>query len=493
MKLRISGWLCFSALVLPCACGESGADPGGSDAAQQSEDLDGGSEGEVNTDASVDAGACWMSTVVEVATVSSVTAESGGHTVIAGLFRESAILGDSTTLTAPAAALFIAELGQSGEPLWTKVVPMDTVDGHLGLTIDDVGNITLLAQTCSDPDAGDTCTYLRQEQVSLMQFDAVGHDLAWSSQFGVVGFWPSPKLIATADGGVVVAGTFYAGTMELAGETLTAEPPYPASFAAKFDASGNPVWHRFWQQDVFPSDASASPDGHIWLVGAEVASEDPLFVKPLLVELDGDGNTLERRTVELEESATAALALIGSEGPTVAVMNLQPRFEGGTLQLDGGDIVAALSPSGDVVWSKPVGERFPPCTECVSCLGSRVSHLIADPRGGFVLGGQFCGEVSLADGATMKAKTCDETFTGVSDIFLAGFRDDGALDWHDHYGVCGVIPHLLGLDGEKSGAILMAGSWTGSTLNPVMMGLGCGGTPPGMNGGFVVRYPPRIR
>jgi len=81
----------------------------------------------------------------------------------------------------------------------------------------------------------------------------------------------------------------------------------------------------------------------------------------------------------------------------------------------------------------------------------------------------------------------------VSDIFLAGFRDDGALDWHDHYGVCGVIPHLLGLDGEKSGAILMAGSWSGSTLKPVVMDLGCGGTPPGTNGGFVVRYPPRIR
>ncbi len=192
--------------------------------------------------------------------------------------------------------------------------------------------------------------------------------LVWSQQFGDDSWASSSSVAVDASGNVFLAGAF-SGTVDFGGESLASRGGEDI-FVAKFDTDGR----------------------HLW----SLQIGDSCFTGAQSVAVDESGNVF----------------LAGSFG--------------GKLDLGGGSLVSAggydiflakFDVNGSHVWSR----RFGDSDDYQEALG-----VAADPSGGVVITGYYCGTVDFGGGPLASA--------GGEDIFVAKFQSDGTHVWSHRFG-----------------------------------------------------------
>jgi len=179
----------------------------------------------------------------------------------------------------------------------------------------------------------------------------------------------SPTVAATADGGMVVAGSF-AGDMELMGSTFSA--PTRGAFTVKFSEHGEPTWARVFGEDgaARPDDLAVAPNGDVWIAGVHDGPVDFGFgavanTNLFLLRLASDGALLSAQT--FGPTDVGDLASVQTRGSAVAVAPTgevyfsahfdQPIDIGGSQLFSddpgfcGSVFVARVDPSGGFLWA----------------------------------------------------------------------------------------------------------------------------------------------
>ncbi|WP_437561934.1 hypothetical protein [Sorangium sp. So ce542] len=317
---------------------------------------------------------------------------SKGNIILAGRFKESFTLGDTTHNATEEydEAVFIAEFDANGAPLWSAMHE----DGEQGtdvaaVAVDSSDSVILFGssychQACSLP----------LERLWLRKYDT-NRAVAWSKGFTYteVGVRrPGSVTIDTSDN-ILITGCF--DESENFGGGLISSNGGADAFAVKFDPAGTQIWARNYGDSASQCGSSIATDrsDNIIVAGtftgtirigtrhySSIGTQDTFLLK-----LDTDGSPLWLQTLGNENRTyaptvtTDALGNIGITAETTGAIGL-----GGKVLMPGGaaDIVLAkFGPDGAHGWSKLLGDAADQRSRALAITDEGEIVLVANVQG----------------------------------------------------------------------------------------------------------------
>ncbi|MBL8975926.1 MAG: hypothetical protein JNK56_35310, partial [Myxococcales bacterium] len=241
--------------------------------------------------------------------------------------------------------------------------------------------------------------------ILLAKFTPAGQ-LVWARRFGDASYQRSYDLVATDDGGVVIAGALK-GTLDVDGTLIVANTSYDGLLLA-LDATGAYLWHRSFAApaDVDMQAIDRSAGGQLSVAGGAAAGVDfgggPLpadnqnYIYLAQFEANGDHRWSLRAPADhslysLAADDDAAVYIAGYTTLKTAVLT---RFD----------------PSGALAWTRTGVSTNYAVAYDVSTAGTTVALI-----------GSFRASLDLGDGTVFSSNT------GFNDLFLARYAADGAL------------------------------------------------------------------
>jgi hypothetical protein len=169
-----------------------------------------------------------------------VAVDPEGNVVVAGQFNGTIDLGGGPRPGTGFYDLYLTKLDPDGNHLWSMVFGGDGEETPNGLVIDEDGSIYLSGHAISSN--VDLAGHPTQPTRSfLARFDSDGH-LLWERVLSSdLEAW-AEAAVRAAGGGVVLAGGWRKGTLDLGGTSLTSAGSYDA-FLASVDPQGGHRWH----------------------------------------------------------------------------------------------------------------------------------------------------------------------------------------------------------------------------------------------------------
>lgn len=285
-----------------------------------------------------------------------------------------------------AVAAALAWAGAAGaavpERLWGTYVGGEHSEDHVGVAVDEAGNIYLAGTTYSSTGIATPGAYKSIHESSdafLMKFDPAGKRL-WGTYFGGPG--SENVYVAEARGGKVVFGGHTSSPTGLAtpGAFDTTRDNVTDGFVACFTDAGVFEWGTY--------------------VGGELGVHEEDVVWALALDAQGDVYVAGR---------TSGVAGIGSPGAH------QPNFGGGPSDA----YVLRLGAQGQRIWGTYYGGS-----------GSDIGYGVAlGPDGVVYLGGQSSSDTSIATPGTFQPVKA-----AMGDGFIARLDDSGARVWGTYFG-----------------------------------------------------------
>lgn len=177
----------------------------------------------------------------------------GGAVEIGGI-PATIELGDITLTATTDYTPWIAKFAPDGTPMWGRILGEDipdmygqsligTHDGNIVIT--DDGGVIMTGRCVDAIDFGDGPILGTELDPFVVRLSAAG-DVEWGHRFAGLGeaAYDPPGMFAAAgaDGDTWVAGTLF-GSIDLGGETLVSTG-YGDVLLIRFDAAGQPEWHR---------------------------------------------------------------------------------------------------------------------------------------------------------------------------------------------------------------------------------------------------------
>jgi hypothetical protein len=335
-----------------------------------------------------------------------VAVDAAGNIVIAGTFDTTLDFGAGPLSGGPG---FIAKLDPSGSLLWAKGI---STDNAIYAALDGAGSI-FVAVGCKAGDdfGGGPLAVAGLTDACVIKLDPDGAHV-WSRALGGPSYdFPTDVAIGPA-GEVVVVGGFKE-SIDLAGSIKSAGD-FDA-FVARLDDGGAPLWGR-----GYGGPGTDEATGVVW------SADGPIVTGHFIGDVNFGGGG------------------IGGIGHAGFVVGLN----------DGGKHRFSTSFRG--LFTKPDGsERW---------------SLALNPSGGFVLGGQFAGELRVGKLFVMETGGKE-----AGDLGLIGFNADGSPAWvygdGDHYSEL-----VGGIAVAPSGEILVTGEYYGAPNfgNGELPGMGYG-------------------
>jgi hypothetical protein len=265
-------------------------------------------------------------------------------------------------------------------------------------------------------------TPVSNANVYLLKIDVRGKQ-QWSKQFGGAASDVGKKIIATSDGGYLIAGrtnSFGAGKNDV--------------YLLKTDANGNEVWSRtYGTAEDEEGNSVVEMGGNYYVAGTAFStSGDP--GKVLLLKTDLNGNEVWTKffgTIDVEE----ALDLVKTKDGNIAITG----YTGSNSDV----FLLKASPNGDSLWNRTFG----------GVLGDRGNDLLETPDGNLVITGTT--ELTIFD----------------SDVLLMQTDPDGNLKWTTSIGRNSHVDEGLGLTQTLDGGFVVAGynSQFGNIFNDVSL------------------------
>jgi len=246
--------------------------------------------------------------------------------------------------------------------------------------------------------------------ILLILADGEGNP-AWERVYGGNGWDRAYGLLSLPGGGFLVVGdtnSFGAGLCD--------------AYAIRTDAEGRVLWDRTvgGPEDDWVYSVAMRGDGGFMLAG-QTESLGPIPTV-LLVRLDGEGNVLWSKALELGRPALANEIKAAGSGFVLA----------GWIMGGGGDLnawAALVDPEGKLLWERELGEG----------------------------GEDWFGSVAvLADGSFLFAGSTTPGAEGERHILLAGIDDRGNITWHQALSEEGEAAHRVCTLGN--GGVALAGS-----------------------------------
>jgi hypothetical protein len=391
----------------------------------------------------------------------AITVDALGNTLIAGSSAGAIDFGTGKlTFGTNGGGGFLADFDEAGKVLWSRsLAPTSTsVWGVSSLARDPGGNIYLSGSFGNNQIldlGGGPLKATGLFNAFVVKLDPQGHYL-WARSFGDGETEFGEKVGVDAAGEVVLTGTYVA-----AGPAPYSTPDGTGVFAARYSASGEPLWsRRFGVWNVNERSVSAvDPQGDVYLGGTFSGKVDfgggPLETTSgrtlYLAKLDAKGHHVWSKA--LGGKGSVAVSAIGLDGDGNVLLtgdyNAAADFGGGPLKsffpAQTPSLVepylAKLSRKGDHLWSRSLGSTTAP--------GSGVALAVA-PSGDITVAGGF-GTVTEGTASL-----------GAHRMFLARVSSAGAPQWSKVYGGDeGTSVDVEAMAIDPSGALLLTGGYQG--------------------------------
>lgn len=353
-------------------------------------------------------------------TVKALAVDDTGAVLVAGLFTGTADFG-SGDVTSGGTSGFIVKLGAAdGGYLWSKTFGTTLQD--LACAVDPAGDVLLAGSFSGDVDLGTGVLTGNSGDVLIAKLQGKDGSALWSEKFGDDGTQRATEVVVNSEGEVVVLGAF-TGTIDFGLGQLSSPGPF-TTFAARVSGEdGSPVWSKaFGDSTSHPAHrAAVNAAGEMWIVepfsGTADFGSGPMESNAFAVDLavgkirmeDGaplwsrSFGTIGDQPVAARADSAGNLLLTGA---FLGVIDFGDVPGNNTLASIGVDVfVAKLSPEGEHIWSKRIGdpENQPTTQAC---------HDVAlDTDDNVLIAGRFEAAISLGCG--------ELTSAGKSDAFVA--------------------------------------------------------------------------
>lgn len=183
------------------------------------------------------------------------------------------IAGWTNSFGAGNADIWLLRLDYAGRPIWQKTI---------GGGQDDYASAMLQASTSQFFVAGGTASFgAGGLDAWVMQVSAAGDQILWQKAYGGANDDYAEAIVATADGGLLVAGwteSFGSGDRDL--------------WLLKLDLSGNILWQKTYGGASFDSLSSIQPIPGGYIISGETMSSDSGTSDILLLKLDNNGGII---------------------------------------------------------------------------------------------------------------------------------------------------------------------------------------------------------
>jgi hypothetical protein len=255
-------------------------------------------------------------------TLRGVAVDAMNNVVVAGYFGGVLLCSPPPVPVCVTSAggtdIFVRKYDPMGAILWTKVFGDAANQSAFGVAVDPDGNVLVTGKYNGTLDIGThqaTNSGSGLSNLFIAKLDSDGDDL-WLRDYGDAGAQEGSAIVTSAQGAVLVAGT-YAGTMSLgpAGALSSSDPQ--TAFALSLDSDGTPVWARSFGEAGAQRGLAISADtagnvvltgsaqGPVDLGGGQLPSGGGLDA--LVVKLDPEGRYLWGKLLGAagEQKATA--------------------------------------------------------------------------------------------------------------------------------------------------------------------------------------------
>jgi len=348
-------------------------------------------------------------------TVTGVAASNAGDVVVAGHFYgKLAVTGILPMYSAGASDVFVAALAKSGTPKWAKSFGAADYQNATDVAVDAGGNIIVLGDLYGSIDFGlGPLVSAGNSDIFVAKLGPSG-DPIWSKRFGSANAQEARSVAVDDDGNVVVLGwLFGAGSIDFGGGVLTSAGGDDLVLA-KFDPDGKHLWSKRFGDSMSQEGTSVAVDGmgnvivvgHFWgsidFGGGALVSTGGR--SDFIVKLSASGDHLWSKAFpggSLNEWPSVTADAAGNVAATGSLRNAI-NFGGGELTPVGSaaDVfVVEFDASGNHLWSKRFGD-----------LGIQDGSAVAllDP-GHVVVTGKFTGTVDFG-GDPLTSAGSVETF-----------------------------------------------------------------------------------
>lgn len=208
----------------------------------------------------------------------------------------------------------IAKVDNEGAVLWTRQYGGSSDDEFSSITQTADGNFVAVGYTQSD--IGDAISH-----AWIVKFDTNG-EIIWEKAYGGSGEEDANAVVATADGGIAVGGLADSNNGDVDGQRISNQ----AGWFLKLDADGKIEWQRIVQEkeEGIINDIAVTNNGDFILVGVQNGRRSQIAAFTLLMDKEGNTESVITPNDQLFASAQAVIALPSGEFYVVGYSSLGP-------------------------------------------------------------------------------------------------------------------------------------------------------------------------
>ncbi len=359
----------------------------------------------------------------------SIVVDSSGDIYVTG-YTEGRINGNQYLGSRD---IFLTKYTSDGTKLWTKQFGSIYDDYGCDLTIDDLGNVYVVGNTCGSFDGNQN---VGSYDIFLTKYDSSGVKL-WTCQFGSVSGDYATSIAVNSSGEVFIAGYTSGGIDEKTNAGGS------DAFLAKYSSSGEYFFTKQFgsSSDDYAYGVAVDTSGNIYVTGYTRGGLDGNInigaYDVFLTKYDSLRNKLWTRQWGSSSNDYGYSVTVDTSGNVFV-----------TGDISGDVFLAKFSPDGEILWERQLGD--------VSS-GECGNDIAIDNSGNIYITGRTNGRIDenlnagfddiflikyTSDGTKLWTKqwgtpSSDRGFSIAIDmlgnIYVSGYTS-GKLDWNEHYG-----------------------------------------------------------
>ena len=357
----------------------------------------------------------------------SVTTDVSGNAIVAGYFKGTATLGDTSLTASGMYDIFLSKYKTDGTLAWTRQAGGTDCDHAHSVTTDSWGNSIVVGEFKGTAFFGSTSLISSgEEDVFVAKYDA-GGNLAWARKAGGSYEDVAYGVSTDANGNVFVTGLFHDKAI-FGDYTLIANGSYSDLFIAKYAANGVLLWVR--QAGGTAPDLSQGIDtdlcGNAIITGYfrdQTDFEGTTLISEglndvFIAKYDFDGNLVWVRKAGGESYDYSHSISVDASGAAVIAGRFKKTatFENTTISAQGHDdiFVAKYDSDGNYLWVNQAGGSSQDIAYAVT----------TDSESNVIVSGSFFG--------TAYFNNTWFTSSGSADMFLMKYNPQGTYLWAKH-------------------------------------------------------------
>lgn len=338
--------------------------------------------------------------------VQDVDVDADGNIIVVGRFSGSMSFGGDQLKSMAGNDLFVAKFDAGGKHLWSKQYGDSADLSHVRAAVDGAGNIFLAGTFAGSIPLNSKTLYASQGSIFTIKLKPEGGP-AWGRTWtGDVVF--GVDVVVTPAGAPVLVGRFYTSVKFV--HVLTAAGAGTVFVAKLLGSNGDPEWDASYEEaiEIEGNGLGVDSAGNVYVAGGV----GPFSSIPKVPECVSGTYVAKFTPTGMSEWTTCLLAVAGAT-PSIALDPDQNIFVGS----GNGTSLSKLDPGGGLVWHKQfvtADSEYPSLRVALTKSGEVVLALAAD------------GKPDLGGGPLQGS--------GLNDVFVARYKNDGSYLWAKVYG-----------------------------------------------------------